>query len=126
MFLLSWKVAYKISDLAIATLLKFLAGSLTFIASKINCERLKAIALAVPRALYKLRVMMGLKRNEFEQYAKCKSIYKSVELLHTNSRGITKVKRCSYVRFPNHPHANERQPCGASLFKEVRTTTGSV
>lgn len=101
----------------------------TIIASVLKCEKLLDVAAIFPRTLYKLRLMMGLNRDKFTQYVvctKCNSIYKPEDLLETNTRGVPRAKTCSHVEYPRHQHRNKRQPCGATLFKKIKTTSGKI
>lgn len=46
--------------------------------------------------------------------------------MQTLANGRKKGKRCSFVEFPDHLRRTLRKPCGASLFKAVRSKNGDL
>lgn len=65
---------------------------------------------------------LDVKRN-FTSYVVCPTcdcVYDYTSCYEV-SGGKKVSKRCEYVAFPNHPHARQRQPCGALLLKKVKT-----
>jgi len=61
--------------------------------------------------------------DEFIEYMicpSCHSVYAFEDCIESVGRE-KRPKTCSHVPYPNHPHRNHRQPCGASLLKTVQT-----
>ena len=54
----------------------------------------------------------------------CFSIYEHDSMIETDDLGKEIPKKCSYIRFPNHPQMNRRIECGGSLFKTVKLQGG--
>ena len=50
---------------------------------------------------------------------KCLSLYKYSECIERATGGVKMSKRCSFCRFPSHPHRNFRLPCQSLLLKTV-------
>ena len=55
----------------------------------------------------------------------CDSLYTYDDCL-LNSSGRTLDKKCSYVKFPQHPQMSMRKPCGHNLLKKVVLSNGKT
>ena len=129
MFLLLWQTIYKVSDNGIAVLLKFFKQFLIAIGNLAQIDIIINFARNFPSTLYMAKVRLDLEKDDFEKFVacpKCMTLYKLDECTTTQSNGIVVSKKCSYVRFPNHPHRRRRTECGAFLMKKVRTKSGSL
>ena len=118
-FLLTWQVIFRISDTAIGLLIKFIKVLLSELS---NFKKLNEIHEIMPDTLAKAKVMLSLNHDNFQKFivcTKCDCTYDYNECMST--RQITK---CSYVRFPRHPHVHMRARCNEPLLKNVKTTTG--
>ena len=51
--------------------------------------------------------------------SKCNSLYDQSECV-IDSRKKKESKRCTHVKFPNHPHRSKRNPCNEILLKRVK------
>lgn len=128
-FLLTWKIMHNLSDAAVSVLFCFLKRLLDVLAKVAQCTALKQIADLLPRSLYMIRKYLGVNRDDFEKFIvcpKCSSCYKPEDCVRTLSNGRKKGERCSFVEFPQHPRRTQRKPCGASLFKAVRSKHGEL
>lgn len=129
MFLMVWKTLHNVSDSALSILFGFCKKLIELLATVSQSKVIKEIANLLPRSLYMIRNCLGIKRDDFEKYIvchKCSSIYKPEDCVRTLANGRKKGERCSFVEFPNHKRRTQRKPCGASLFKTVRSKDGEA
>ena len=129
MFVMTWKIMHNLSDAAVSVLFSFLKQLLELVAGIVQCKTLKTIAELLPRSLYMIRKYLGVNRDDFEKFIvcpKCSSCYKPEDCVRTLSNGRKKGERCSFVEFPRHPRRTQRKPCGALLFKTIRSKHGEL
>ena len=119
-FLLLWQSLYKISNVAISGLLKFLKIFVHLFGgaySGIN------ILEDVPSSTDGALKFLGLnKDSSFITYVvcpNCDSIYSFDDCVI--SRGMTiESKCCKHIAYPNHPQASRRKECGSLLLRKVK------
>ena len=124
-FLCLWQSIYKVSDKAIEVLLIFFHTFASIIVA--NFSTLKTIGTQLPSTVYNLRKFFYSKEDPFKKYVVCPvcfSIYEHDSMIETDDLGKEIPKKCSYIRFPNHPQMNRRIECGGSLFKTVKLQGG--
>ena len=124
LFLLLWASFYSVSANALNHLIKFLHFILSVLLPK--SSSMASLVSQLPTTLYNLKKSFGLLDDKFEKYVicpKCSSLYQFKECFSATIIGIS-PKRCSHIRFRNHPHVSKRQPCGHRLIREVVTKTG--
>ena len=129
LFLISWKTLHNLSDSALSILFAFLKRLIELLARISQSKVISDIASLLPNSLFMIRNYLGIKREDFQKYivcAKCSAVYKPENCVRTMANGRKKGRRCSFVEFPNHPRRAQRKPCGASLFKAVRSKSGEL
>lgn len=120
-FLFFWQTAFKVSTAAIQSILKFLKFFLCALGIAFNQEHLKSVSTAIPLTKHTLCKILGL--TEYQKYQKgvvcsrCNSVYDLTFCLSQRANGTFEVKKCSYVKWPNHPHASQRSECGGHLLQ---------
>ena len=96
---------------------------------RMNCSELKDAGNSAPKSYNGILKFAGLGSNDTISYVvcpSCNSIYDYDQCFELRCGRKVPLK-CKYVAFPNHSHRDERQPCGASLLKEVKLqSTGKV
>ena len=68
-------------------------------------------------------------RDSFVQYVccpSCHSLYLKEDFVISNSNGLTKSRKCSFIQYPNHQQVHHRKPCNTVLLKKVKTPTGKI
>lgn len=126
-FLLSWQIAHCISAVAMNELLTSIATA--FSVAKTLVSSPAAIGLsAFPVSLFVAYRYLGIERDTFVKYAlcpKCLSLYDYDHMLKANPDGSVRVKRCTYVEFPDHPQRNRRLSCSSPLVRVVHHSNGT-
>lgn len=56
----------------------------------------------------------------------CCSIYPIKECKVKLSNGQFESKKCTFIRFPGHPQLWRRKPCGSTLLKLVKNSSGTI
>ena len=128
-FILLWQFAYKISNSAISSLLRFLRQFISYLGNAFQCGSLIEMGDAVPLTLCSVYRLLSLQKDDFCSYvvcSTCDSIYGYSDCFELDAIGQKKSKKCCHVAFPNHPHASHRSPCGTILLNKVRTKKGYV
>ena len=122
-FLLMFQTLFHLSDTAINVLFHFLFLYFKILGKVLHVPILLVIQQAFPSNVSAARKYISSSRDKFTKYINCKFCH-SIYQEDTCIVGIN--KKCSYIRFPNHPHINKRKECGAFLMKKVKTSTGST
>ena len=87
------------------------------------------IASQLPATLYLLKKYLQSDQQSFVKYTicpSCFSLYSYADCIGKDENGDETPKRCTYVRFPNHPQQNRRLPCNASLMTKVKLGGGNM
>ena len=114
MFILLWQSIFKIANVAVEVLLKFMKMIIPFLMDD-DADDKKGF----PNTLLQAHKLLQLDRDDFQTLVvcpKCDTTYQKQDCLDG-----TRIKLCSYVEFPLHPWANKRKPCLAPLLKRVKT-----
>lgn len=119
MFLLTWQTLFRIPNLAMGLIYKFMSIFL----SELGSQSLMQVYEFFPDTLKKAQIMQSINYNKnFEKLIVCPKCYSTYEQADCiNGKDIA---RCSYIRFPRHPHANMRTKCNEKLVKTVKTALG--
>ncbi|CAB4442066.1 unnamed protein product [Rhizophagus irregularis] len=115
LWLLEYKQRFKLPNVAIDSLFKFLS----LLLSTIDKNKF----LSFPSSLYMAKKELGIP-TDIIQYAacnKCHKLYDINELL-----GKTEVQTCSFINFPNHTLQRFRQPCNNPLTKEINNNNQQI
>lgn len=126
MFLFLWQSTFKLSDVGMSILLKFLCMFLGLLANILGVTAFKTITDMLPTSVTSGKKLLETSKDNFEKFVccpDCSSIENSLERL---PNGKSTSKTCTFVRFPQHPQQRYRKPCGSPLLKPVKTSTGSA
>ena len=111
-----FQTLFRLSDVAVSTLLTFFQMFLSLIANGFNLPPLGVFASKLPKQVQKVRGILQSRRDNFVCCSTCHEIYDINECIQMQT------KTCSFVRFPNHPQECYRVPCGTLLKKTVKTS----
>ena len=120
--LVLWQFSFKISNAALAALLKILKQFFVYIGRVFEFEFLHKLGNCIPLTLSTVYHKLSLKKNDFETFVvcpSCHSIYDYSQCFEVKF-GRKVSKKCSHVFFPNHSHVSRRIPCGTTLLKTIR------
>lgn len=126
-FLFMFQTLFRLSDTALNILMKFLVMFFTTLSKQFNAIPQSFISI-LPGSLHSARQVQN-SRNKFRKYVccpSCRSIYEWDQCSVTLANGNVESKCCDFIRFPNHPQSQHRQPCGAVLMKKVKYFSGKV
>lgn len=123
-FLVMWQFAYKISNAAIDSLLRFLKFFLLCLGNAFHSEMLVKAGESAPLGLLGLHKILQITESDFVNYVVCpvcSSVYEYEDCINVQS---SESKRCHHISQPNHPQRSRRKECGTVLLKKVRTKSG--
>lgn len=121
-FLLTWQTIFRIPNVAIEVIFRFLSLCLLKISEISSSEKIRLIYDIFPDTLAKAQVMQSIDTNNFQKLVvcqKCHSTYEYADLMDSRE-----PPKCSFVRFPRHPQQHMRMKCDEILLKTVRTASG--
>ena len=124
-FLLLWQSNFRIPNVAIDSLLKFLKMVLCNFKETVTADNLQEITKNFPYTLQKARKISYINHDNFQKYIvfrNCLCTYPSGHLLSSTSTETN--FKCSFVPFPRHPQKRIRSPCEFPLVKLVKTASG--
>ena len=122
-FLINLQMKFYLPDRALTLLLKFLSAFFTVLGK--FCPLVELLARAFPSSLHSLRKNIGID-NSYTNYVvcpKCELIYQHADCVDVVG-SLRHSKRCSHVKFPDHPHLQRRKSCGTLLLKTVELKSG--
>ena len=128
LFVLTWQSFYRISNVAVSSLFRFLSLMLLYLATATQSEHLKHVAQLVPNGTVKAQQLVQINRDDFKQYVccpKCFAVYDFHECIEIVGRQQI-PKFCSACRFPRHPRPSLRGSCESNLLKIIQTTKKEV
>ena len=107
---------------SIVTLLRFFKYLLLIVGRTFQMQVLQE--LNVPQSIHGCRSLVGISHKPFKEFPVCPAchmlfdtdIRKLVEGTGRNRRLV----KCDYIKFPNHPQARFRMPCGTVLLSMVK------
>ena len=129
MFLLTWQTLFRVSDTGINILLQFFSVLLKLLASGLRVTALNSFCQCLPLSIKAAKKYIGTSGDLFTKYASCPlcdSIYPVDTCKVMQPDKTFASKKCTNVKFPNHPHATQRRPCNTQLLKRVRTPAGTT
>ena len=118
-FVLTWQALFRIPDVAITMLLKFIKFLLHTLAEFSNSRQIVSLCEMMPHTMPKVQTMLTINREDFEKFIvcqKCACTYDCGEYFP-----MRRMIHCSYVPFPRHPHSYMRVKCNEPLLKAVKT-----
>lgn len=129
MFLFMWQSLFRISDAGLEILLKFFYSIFHICSGLFADNPVLAFAKQLPQTRHMARKVLHAKEDDFVRYVscnKCCTIYLVEDCRITLPDKSIVSKKCAHVEFPLHPHLARRAPCGATLMKKVKTSSGTV
>ena len=117
-FLLSWQAIFKLPDIAIGIILKFLSTFFLKLSEITGSEDLKAIHKMFPDNLKHAQKVQGINRDDYERLVvchQCHSMYRYADCMGENG-----ISRCTFVRFPRDSQKRMRMPCNTPLMKTIK------
>lgn len=119
--LAKWSYKYNITQNALYSLLKLIGLFFRILSSFFPL--LHPILSLFPVSLHLLKKTLNVNENDFVRYVVCPSCH---SLYHYKDcfDHRRKPKRCSYVRFPEHPVQAYRSPCQSRMLAEVTLKSG--
>ena len=129
MFLFLWQSVFKLSDVGVTVLLKFLSLFFHTLSKVFNLPILRDFAAKLPTSVVAGKKILGTNCDKFEKFVcctSCSSLYTMNDSLEKLPNGSIVSKSCKFIHFPNHPQRHQRKECGATLLKTVKTSSGSM
>ncbi|CAH1232939.1 Hypp536 [Branchiostoma lanceolatum] len=125
-FILLWQAKHFISDTAINQLFHFI-GQWFDIASK-HSPFIAALSPIFPGSIYLAWKHLNYRTDKFMKYVvctKCCTLYDYSDCKYVLN-GREESKRCSFVKYINHPQRQHRRPCGQKLLKSIKLPSGKT
>ena len=119
MFLLLWQSLCRVSNSGMNI---FLAMFLSLVLAAVPSDEIQNFVNLLSRTVLAARGSLVKEVTCFANH----SLY-SMDLCKVTlpDKSITS-RKCSYVKFPHHPHRIQRSPCDVMLMKTVRTSSGTT
>jgi hypothetical protein len=108
LWVLQYQQQYKLSNISIDSLFKFLRFLLLMID--------KNKFLSFPTSLYMAKKVLGIRTN-IVKYAACNKCHKLYGINEISNK--TELTTCSFINYPNHSIERFRQKCNNPLFKKI-------
>src|SRR5581483_9988818 len=114
LWILQYQQRYKLSNVAIDSLFKFLSLFL----STIDKNKFSTF----PPSLYMAKKVVGIP-TEIIQYVACKKCHKLYETKELLKK--TGIPKCSFINFPNHSMEKFRENCNNPLVKKIDSSVNN-
>lgn len=127
-FLFMFQTLFRLSDTALNVLISFFAMFLKTLSQSFMAIPQSFLA-KLPLNLRAARSIAGNTKSQFQRFVccpSCRSIYPWQECIIKLPDGSLESKRCSFIRFPNHPQIQHRKSCDVVLMKKVKSASGNV
>ena len=128
-FMLSCQAIFRISNIAVEVLFKFISMFLQKLSDFCESAKLKLLADAFSNTMQdafsntmqKAQKLHSINCDDYEQLVVCQKCSSNCEYSELNrNQGIV---TCGFIRFPRHSQARMWKPCGVPLMKSVRTSS---
>lgn len=119
-----WQFFFSILDAGIVALVIFLSKFLKCFADNYNGGILQHLSNNFPKTLKGATRLLGIGRDNFVKYIVCplcNSVFDH-EFGYILQDGHKVPRHCPHVGMPNHPSWSQRQPCGSSLMRVVKSS----
>lgn len=120
-FLLKFQMVYKISDTAIALLLRFFKYFIMVIGRSFRIPALQHVSS--PLSVQGSHSLIGCSQKPFKEFVVCPTCHLLYDLeVHPLIEGTTRNKesvKCKYIKFPDHTQLRFRMPCNTILMTNV-------
>ncbi|CAB4474032.1 unnamed protein product [Rhizophagus irregularis] len=119
-WILKYQERFRLSNIATDFLFKFFHYVLVNINENLYSR--------FPTSLYMARKKLGFCVHIIKYAAcdKCCKLYNIDDISSSKPAVAPKFTECTYQDFPDHPMSNKRNPCGATLYKNVYTKDGVI
>ena len=111
--ILLWQRFSSASDRAVTSLIAFFRAFLLAVSQAIGTAAIKDALDLLPTTLSTIRQLLGLTDCNFRSYAVCEKCHCIYPL---NEDGQPNVKRCNYIKWPQHTMHSKRKRCGKLLL----------
>ena len=121
-FLLSWQGIFRLPDIAIGVIFKFLSILFLQFGEITGLEDLKLLHKWFPNNLKHARNLQAIDRDDYEKFVvcqRCHSTYPYSDCMEKDG-----INKCTFVRYPRHKQKRMRTPCNFPLMKTVKTASG--
>lgn len=110
--LMVWQKIGQVSDKSLKLLIVFLKAFFWLLADICGYQQLHQLASSIPISLEAARKALGLEGNDFTSFVACPKCHTLYELDKVNDGTI---KKCTFIRWPQHQQLRKRQKCNKSL-----------
>ena len=127
--LFTFQFLFSLSDTALHYLFKFFSTFISLVASALPSSGLLTFSRNLPKTLDTARKIAKTRYDFYKVFAacpKCNKVYKLSQCITRNRNGLETSKSCTYVEFPSHPWVTLRAPCGETLMKSVKSSSGKI
>ena len=124
-----YQAIFRVSDAALGTLFSFIAVFFKTVGDRLQSEKLKELAVKLPRSLHTARLSAGRTLQPFQKYVCCRTCHTLYQWDKCTIRDRDKSIRsrlCEHITFPSHPQPQHRKPCNTPLMKRVQFSSGFV
>lgn len=127
-FLVLWQSAFRVSNAALLSLVRFLRFFITVLGHAFDVNGISELASSLPLTQGPIHKALGFDTNdwctEYVVCPKCHSIYEFDDCVHITASGCKESKKCSHVTMPEHPHRQQCTECGSLLLKKQYIKSG--
>ena len=126
MFLLLWQSLFKVSDSGMSVLFALLFSLILTLIPSPNLQSLVSLLPKNTAAAKKIKGSVADPCTKYVSCPRCHTLYSvDVGKIRNPDKSFTS-RHCSYLKFPEHPHRRQREPCNTQLMKTVRTSSGTT
>ena len=127
-FLVLWQSAFRISNAALLSLIRFLRYFVLILGQVFQVDSINELASNVPLQHARIHKALGIDTDdwcfEYVVCPKCHSIYEFDDCVYTTASGCKESKKCRHIAMPEHPHHRQRLECGTILLKKQHKKKG--
>ena len=121
-FLLAWQAIFRVPNVAIGLLFKFMKILLRKINEISGSSIIKEVSELLPDTLIKAQKLLSVNRDNFKKIIVCQMCHSTYD--YADCVIQKENAKCSFIHFPLHPRHTLRSKCGTSLLKVIKTATG--
>ena len=106
MFLFLWQSTFRVSDVGMNILFKFLSMLFKLLSKLLDIPVLIDFADYIPSNVLSGKKVLGTNVDNFDKFVccpSCSALYNMEDCLETQLNGNTVSKLCPFIRFPLHP-----------------------
>ena len=129
MFLFTWQRIFRISDTGMGVLFLFFATFIGLLVSLFGLNHISEFVKHLPKTVLQARKFVGHYRDNFTKYVSCPKCHYVYDMDICKIRMPDKSiqsRKCTFVKFPNHPQRVHQKRCDAVLMKSIKTSAGTT